>query len=339
MSQINHTAFFQLLKAGLPGGAYLFHGAEEHVKRSALQRLRDAVLPEGLEALCETVLDNPAAADVVAAAETLPMMGDRRLVVVRDSALLVAGRSKDEAADSERLTAYLPKLPDCALVVFYCHGAADGRKKLSLALGKLGTAVKFDPLGDEELLRWMRGMLKAEGDKTIGAREAQHLAFTAGRDLALLTGELQKLAHYLGERRAVEAEDIDAVATRSLEYTVFQLVDALVEGQEARAFGMLAAMLENGEARLGILAMLLRQYRMLLTLKWMQAEGIDRTAQQRRLGVPPFVYDRARKQALGYTLERLKAAVALCVDTDFAVKSGRLHEEDALERAMLTLGG
>ncbi len=335
---MNHTAFFQSLKGELPGGAYLFIGEEEHVKRSALARLREKVLPEGLEALCETVLDNPSADDIVAACETMPMMAERRLVLVRDSALLVSGRARDEAAECERLTAYLPKLPDFTLLLFYCHGGIDGRKKLSTALNKTATVVKFDPLSDEELTRWIRSTLKAEGGKTIGPQQAQHLAFTAGRELALLTGEIQKLAHYLGDREAVESADIDAVVTRSLECTIFQLVDALVEGREAQAFLLLSTMLEAGESRLGILAMTLRQYRTLLTLKWMQAEGIDRSTQQRRLGVPPFAFDRAQKQAQGYTLAQLKAAVALCVDTDFAVKGGRMREDAALERAMLMLG-
>ncbi len=335
---MNHTAFFQLLKGDVPGGIFLFHGEEEHVKRSALNALREKVLPEGLEALCETVLDNPAAADLVAAAETLPMMAEQRLVIVRDSALLLSGRARDEAADSERLTGYLPKLPPHALVVFYCHGVIDGRKKLSVALNKLAKVVKFDALSDDELTRWVRAQLKAEGGKTIGDREAQKLVFTAGRDLTLLSGELRKLAHYLGDREAVEAADIDAVVTRSLECTVFQLVDALVEGKEAQAFSLLSAMLEAGEEHLRILAMVLRQYRMLLQIKWMQAEGVDRGAQQRRLGVAPFLFDRAQKQAQGYTLERLKRAVALCVDTDYAVKSGRMREEAALERAMLSFG-
>jgi len=337
---INHTRFFQSLKGEeLPGGVYLFQGEEEHVKRSALERLREKVLPEGLAALCETVLDNPSAGDIVAAAETMPMMADRRLVIVRDSALLLSGRARDEAADNERLAGYLPKLPEYSLLLFYCHGAIDGRKKLSQTLNKLATVVRFDPLGDEELYRWMRSTLKAEGGKTIGQREAQHLAFTSGRDLATLTGELHKLAHFLGQREAVEAGDIDTVATRSLECTVFQLVDALVEGREGRAFELLAVMLEAGEGRLGILAMLLRQYRLLLTLKWMQDEGVDRAAQQRRMSVQSFVFERVQKQARGYTLQGLKEAVGLCVDTEFAVKSGRLREDAALERAMLVLGG
>lgn len=334
---MDYNAFFQGLKGDIGSGVYLFHGVEEHIKRSALQRLREKVLPAGLEMMCETVLDNPSADDVIAAAETLPMMGDLRLVIVRDSTLLLTGRGRDEAADSERLSTYLPKLPDFSLLVFYCHGVIDGRKKLSLALNKKARVVKFDQLGDEELARWMRSTLKAD-QKTIGNAQVQHLAFTAGRDLTMLTGELQKLVHYIGGRQAIEIQDIDAVAVRSLECTIFQLVDALVDGKEAQAFSLLAIMMEDGEARLGILAMVLRQYRMLLNLRWMQEEGIDRATQVKRLGVPPFAFDRAQKQAKTYTTEQLKDAVALCIDTDYAIKSGRMREDAALERAMFLLG-
>ena len=333
---MDHNAFFEALKAGRLEQLYLFQGMEEHVKRSALQRLRAQVLPEGLEPLCETVLDNPSADDVVAAVETLPMMGECRLVVVRDSALLLAGRARDEAADSARLTEYLPHLPPFARVVFYCHGQADGRKKLTTALGKLGTVVRFDPLNDAELARWMRATLKGHG-KTIGAAEAQQLAFTVGRDLTLLSGELAKLAAYLGERTVLEAEDIERIATRSADCTIFQVVDALVEGREGQAFSLLYELLGNGEARLGILAMVLRQYRTLLLLKCMQAENLPRAEQQQRMGLPGFVFTRAQRQAQAYTLPRLKGAVALCVEADYAVKSGRMREEAALERTMLLL--
>ncbi len=334
---MNHTAYFAALKAGEIAGLYLFVGQEEYVKRSALERLRKLVLLEGLEALSETTLDNPSADDVIAAAETLPMLGERRLVVVFDSALLVAGRARDEAADSERLVSYLPKLPPTTTLVFYCHGVTDGRKKLSLALNKQATVVRFDPLDDIELGKWMRGQLKAQG-KTIGAQEAQKLAFTAGRDLTLLAGELAKLAAYAGARAEITGADIDSVVTRSLECTVFQMVDALVAGQQAQAFTLLMHMLEAGEQRLGILAMILRQYRTLLMLKLLEAERVPQAEWAKRIGIPPFAVTRAQKQAQRYTERQLEDCVALCVDTDYAVKSGRMREEIALERAMLALG-
>lgn len=111
---MTHEEFFDALKRGEIAPAYFFHGEEEHVKASALEALRARLLPAGLEALNETALQNPAAAVVVAAAETLPLMAERRLVVVRDSALLTAGKASDEAAESAALVDYLGRLPDTA---------------------------------------------------------------------------------------------------------------------------------------------------------------------------------------------------------------------------------
>ena len=74
---------------------YLFHGEEEYIKKSALERLRGDILPAGLEALNETILEGAVSADrVIEAAETLPMMCDRRLVVVKDWGPLMSGKAK-----------------------------------------------------------------------------------------------------------------------------------------------------------------------------------------------------------------------------------------------------
>ena len=59
--------------------------------------------------------------------------------------------------------------------------------------------------------------------------------------------------------------------------------------------------------------------------------------QMKRLGVAPFVYKRLLTQGKAYSLEKLKENVALCVDADYAIKSGRMREEAALDRVMLLL--
>lgn len=333
---MKHTEFFAQVKAGDIARAYLFTGEEEHVKGKALDALRAKLLPEGLEALNETVLVNPSASDVIAAAETLPMMAERRLVLVRDSALLASGRAANEADESAKLVAYLDRLPETACIVFYVRGKADGRKKLTQALNKKATAVAFDPLDDHELHRWIQAQLRARG-KTIAPGDASLLAFTAGRELLGLAQEIDKVAAYAGARPEVVRADIEAVVTPSLECTVFQLVDALVAGKEAEAFRLLGVMLERGEARIGILAMIARQYRNLLHWKLMQQAGIGEAEATKRLGVPPFAMRRLKTQAQGEQAETLRAKLDLCVDTDFAIKSGKMREDAALERAMLRL--
>lgn len=83
----------QNVQKGTVSGVYLMEGTEENLKSDTLAKLRKAILPEGLEQLNEAVMENPAAADIMAAAETMPFMSDKRLVIVRELACLT-GRSE-----------------------------------------------------------------------------------------------------------------------------------------------------------------------------------------------------------------------------------------------------
>lgn len=333
---MTHMEFFKALKEGTYASLYLFEGEEEYVKQQALAQLRAALLPEGLEQLNETLLDNPSAEDVLSAAETLPMMAERRLVLVRECTLLSSGRAKDEAAQSEALADYLPRVPESCCLVFYCRGMADGRKKLTAALRKAATVVRFDPLEDAALTTWMRSRLKPLG-KAISAQNAALLAFTSGRDLLTLSLELEKLAAYRPERTEIEMEDIQTLATRTLECTVFQWVDAILAGNEKDAFVLLRAMRGQGESAVGVLAMLIRQFRILLHLRLMKAEGRPGAEMQKLLGIPGFALRRAEDQAARFPVEGLRSSLNLLLDTDDAIKSGRMREDAALERALLLL--
>ena len=326
---MNHREFLQAVKNGTVRGVYLFEGEEEHLKDDALSALRKAILPEGLEELNEAVMDDPAADAVIAAAETLPFLADQRLLILRDCAGL-AGRSEGD----DRLCEYIAHAPDSAVIVFFQRGKADKRKKLFNALKKAGTIVSFDRLKDAELTAWIQGECKAQG-KECSRQTATLLAFTTGTDAALLTTEIGKLCAHAGDRPAITDEDVRLLATRSIECTVFEMVDAVVAGKQGLAFRLMRDMLTAGEERLGILAMLLRQYRLIQHVKIMQYEKKSPQDIRMNLGVPSFAADRCMQQARGYTGGQVRRAVEICLDTEYRIKSGQINQEGALEAAML----
>lgn len=341
---MNYTEFFKAVKNGDIGSLYLMEGPEEYIKQTALEQLRRVLLPPGLEALNETVLENPPLPALRAAAETLPFMAERRLVIVKECALLRPSRkaeedSAEEAGDDDQTKSfcdYIAALPSTTCLVFYERGKADGRRKLYGAIKKHGRAVSFDLLADEELNRWIIQTLKSLG-KEISPAVASRLSFTVGRDAALLRGEMEKLAAHARTRGAISGEDIQAVCIKSLEASVFDLVDHLVEGKVSQAFSLMENLMRTGGSRFGILAMVLRQYRILFHYKLLKQGGATPQDIRSRLGIPPFAVDRAARQAGAYTLPQLRQALRLCLDTEFSVKSGRMAEEGALERAMLLL--
>ena len=333
---MDQWAFFDELKAGTVRNVYCFYGPEAYIRRSAVAKLREKVLMPGLEDMNETVLSAPTAQQIIESCETLPMMSDYRLIIVRDCALTQSGKAKDEAQESAALCEYLPRVPETTCLLFDLGDGVDKRKKLAQALMKLPGAVSFDALDDAQLARWMGQTLRPLG-KRMDRAACEALAFTSGRDLTMLSGELQKLAAYVGERTDITTQDIEQVATHTAECTVFAMVDAITEGRAQQAFELLGVLLQGGEQRIGILAMITRQYRQMMHLSAMLSERTPQAQQAKLLGIPPFALNRLTRQVGRRSYASLRACVEACVQADYDIKRGALREEAALEQLMLRL--
>ncbi len=257
---------------------YLFSGAEEWLKREALDKLRAKWLVPGLEALNETVLEGATAQQIIDAAETVPVMAERRLVVVRDWAPLMPGTSRNEDAEVKRMLAWLDSPPETAVTVFYCRGAlellkqiADKRRKSRGGAVKLTAreqltekmqSVVFSPLEGKALASWIAKRLKPSG-KSLAPDARELLAFLTGNDLTRMDGEHCQ-AHRLcrGSHRNRRGADVREIVPPSLEYSIFQLLNKLLDkdlrgAEEMRATLFLSGM--NATRMLGTLTSLLRQ--------------------------------------------------------------------------------
>lgn len=333
---MNHTAFFDLLKSGSIGECYLFEGTEEYIKQQALKQLCAKVLPAGLEEMNLSELTDPDPDALIAAAETLPFMSEKRLVVVRECALITAGRKAENEENAALITDYLSHIPPSACLVFYVKGKADGRKKLYTILKKKNAIVDFSPMNDVECVDWARKTMRRMG-KQMDGESAGHLVFTVGKDAALLRQEMEKLCSYLGDRTEVLPTDIDAVCTRSTECTVFQMVDAQVAGNNDAAFALLRDLVRSGENRVMVLALLLRQYRILYHMRCLMDERAPSNQLAQLLGIPPFSVARTQQQARRFDRTRLKAAYDELMDYEYQLKQGRIPQDNCAENAMLQL--
>ena len=333
---MKHSEFFAAVKEGRIALCYLFEGEEEYTKKSALNALRNAVASGDFAQMNDTRLIDPAPDALIAAAETLPFLSERRLLEVVDSAMLLPGRAKDYDEDSavKRLTEYFDDLPQSTCIVFYVRGRADGRKKLYQLLKKKAALVSFDPLDDRELTRWIAATLNRSGKK-ISANACQRLWFSAGRDLTLLSNELSKLTAYAGDRSEITETDIGAVCVKSTEYRVYDLADTLLAGEGGKALEMLDALLRDGAERLMLLSLLGRQCRQLRYYRAMTAAGMQGGEIAARLGVPPFALRRMGELSRQYSAEQLERMAQQCLDTEYQVKSGQMPDAGALENVML----
>ena len=299
--------------------------------------LRKKLLPAGLEDMNEARLTDPDANALIAAAETLPFMADKRLVLVLESGML-SGRAKDydEAKSAAALCEYLQHPPESACIVFYVRDKADGRKKLYAQLKKTAQIVQFNPLDEREMTRWIAKQLKGMGKK-IASPTCQKLIFTAGNDLYALSGELEKLAACAGEREEILPEDIDAICVKTTAYRVYDLANTLLRGDAGQALTLSRALIRDGEEPLFLLALLQGECRRMLAVKLLRGAGMQPDAIAGKIGAPPFAVRQMYQQVARYTERQLRDMAQCCMDTEYQVKSGRMALEGALEKTMLQL--
>ena len=335
---MNWNEFYQALKAGDLSPVYLFTGPEEYVKREALESLRQKLLPPGLETLNDATLEGVTAQQITDACETMPMMCERRIVTVRDWAPLLPAKSKNEDAETAWMQTWLENPPASCVLVFYMRQEQDGRKKMNGLLKKKAAVVNFDLLTDAELSRWCARKLKPLG-KRIEPAALNTLTYMAGRELTRLDGELDKLAAYLGEERdAITEDDVKAIVSASLEYNVFELLNSLLAGDMKKGQQTVNSLLQGGQTSVGLLAMLTRQLRQLAHMKCALDAGETVQAVQDRLKLHPYAAKQTARQCARLSADWLTGLYERCVEDDYAVKSGRLRDRDALDGLILSIG-
>lgn len=272
---------------------YLFYGPEEFVKKSAVDQLRAALLPPGLELLNEDVLENVDATAIIESAETLPVMCDQRFVLVKDWPPLFKGG--DQEAD--KLEKWLPNAPQSCVLVFYAGGAEPNRAtKVTKALYEYAQVTEFPLLDDEELGRRLGKAFREQGKK-VEKDAVSQLIFLAGRDLNRLLGEVQKLANYVGDAEVVTAGDVRAIVTPSTEAGVFLMIDAMMEGRAREAYNVLGAMTDAGENRVQILATLIWQMRLIAHVAIQRDKRMTLPQIQATIRERPFAVRKLRSTA------------------------------------------
>jgi DNA polymerase III subunit delta len=244
--------------------------------------------------------ESASADDIVNAANTMPFMSDRRLVVVRDLDRL-------DAAGLETLVSYAKDPAPYTCLVLVARKIAKN-SRLYRAVEASGTVFEYAaPKRNEyggEVVKLFR-----ERGKRISPSTAEALVELAGRDLRLLDSEAAKIATYAGSAEEVTLADVRAVAAAGSTTTVFELLDAIGNRDVTGALRLLRRLLDGGEAALGIHAMVARHVRALIGARALAGRRMSPEQMAPELGMAPWQARNAARQAANYTPKELAAAL------------------------------
>lgn len=307
---------------------HLFVGEEDLLIEEGVDALIAQTLPPESRALNLDVVNagSTPVADLITRLDTLPFFGDRRVVVVKDLDAL--------SADGQReLEAYLARGLPPTVVILTAEGL-DRRSRLFKVIQQHGAIHPCDATGWRQAPGWVEQAASRNG-KRITPQAAQMLVSLTGVGLRTLGLEVEKLAAYVGERAEITEEDVDAVASRLSEASVFALTDAVGERHAGRAMQALRALLQS-EHPLPVLGMIAGHFRRLVRTKATGARS--ETDLARAIGVHPYAARKLFAQARHYRLGDFPGIFAALEETDRAVKSTG-QPELALETLVVRLCG
>ncbi|MCS7178803.1 MAG: DNA polymerase III subunit delta [Anaerolineae bacterium] len=317
---------------------YLFYGSDEFTRSEAVAELRRRM---GEWGEWNTIhLDGRTATleDLRRACDTAPFLADRRLVLVT-GLLARLGRGK-ERGFLDGVLRLLQTLPETTRLVLVEEGdLPEDHPVLRLAAdGEAGFVRRFEPPSPEALPGWILGRVRLHGGKMERAAAARLAQAVGPGNLRLLDGEIRKLVTYVGSERAITVEDVDRLVPYVQQAVIFDLVDALGEREGRRAAQVLHRLLDAGENPLGILAMVIRQFRLILMVKDLTRRGESPAAIPRLLDLHPYVARKLHAQSANFSFAQLEHIYRYLLDLDLSIKTGEITPEAALDLLVAGLG-
>lgn len=238
MAERTYTESGKLLKQGPIAPCYYFFGPVDLLKDEAIADLLDRCLDPSLRDFNfdQRSAHQLAPEDVDPLCRTLPMMAERRVVVIRD--VEAWGRkTRTKAAVLEYL-----EHPSPETVLILVQGSGEGKADAELLAR--GTAIAFEPLRREHAERWLERRA-ASRRVTLAPDAAAHLITVLGDDLGLLAAELEKLSGLNDAGVAVTLAQVESLLGVRHGETTDDWCREVLTGDPGRAVAMLPHLLEQ----------------------------------------------------------------------------------------------
>jgi DNA polymerase III delta subunit len=270
---------------------------------------------------------------IVDSARVLPMLGDRRIVIVLraekflkpkraakktdgDAAEAPVGSDEPESAiDLAPLEEYV-KAPVPSATVVFVASDIDRTRRVTKALFEKAHVLTFGGLDGSNYAERSEARRAAERQvkedferlgRAIDARAARALVERAGGDISKLRDDTERLALYTEGQTAISLADVNEVSAIATEVDdEFAVVNAIADGDPARALRELGRRLDRGDSVFPLLGQ----------IRWWVSAKLSQTAPG-----------------------RVKPAIDAVLRTDLALKSSGGDERVLVERLVVELAG
>lgn len=319
----------QDIKSGQFSRLYLLYGEEAYLRRQYRDNLRKALVPEEDTMNCSVYSGKDINVnEVVDLAGTMPFFADRRVIIVENSGWFKSG--------NDQIAMLVKTLSDTTCMIFV-EEEVDKRSKLFKAVTANGYAANCEMQDEAMLNKWIMGLLKKE-NKSITPDGLNLLLDRTGTNMENIRREVEKLVCYKYYEEGITAADVEELCIVQIQNQIFDMVEAVAQKKQKQALNLYYNLLALKEAPMKILALIARQFHMLLQVKEMKSKGYQESDIARQTGLNPyFLKKKYIPQAAQFKQPQLEAALRTCVEAEENVKTGQMPDVLSVELIIVSL--
>ncbi|MCM3784513.1 DNA polymerase III subunit delta [Neobacillus mesonae] len=329
------------IRGGDPASVYLLYGTEKYQMKQFADTMKEQLIEEAHRDFAIATYDtaDTPIEQVIEEAETVPFLVPRKLIFVRDNLLFTAGKDNSKIEHRiESLLTYLDNPADYSILIFLVQGEKlDERKKIVKTMKSKASVLSFGPLQGDELISWITKKAGAR-NVTLEKAAAETLVQRAGTSLQILSAEVDKLCLYAGTGGTVTSSDVEGMVARNTEQNIFAMVEEIAGLRLSKALEIFYELLKQKEEPIKIMALIARQFRIILQVKELAAQSYSQQQIASQLGLHPYAVKIAGEQSKRFQSERLRSIIKHLSELDYQMKTGAIDKVLGLELFLLKLG-
>jgi DNA polymerase-3 subunit delta len=313
---------------GARGGTFYLHGEDHFRKEEVIRALVEAHVDGAtrdfnLDQLRGTEVDAETLGSVLA---TPPMLSEWRVVVLRE----VEGLAGTKTAREELLRVGSDPPPGLAFIMS-CTVPKGSKAQFYTDLARLARSVELEPMSDADVPGWIMSRAEQTYGLAVDVDAARALGGAVGPNLGVLARELEKLAAFVGERRRVTIDDVNAAGTKLPAQDRWEWFDLVGMRRLEQARVALPTLLAQGESGVALVIALATHLLRLGIAVEQGPAGLEDALPPRQ----KWLARRMKEQARAWTMPEIEAALVGLQDVDRLLKASPHTEEHFLEAWLL----
>jgi len=254
--------------------------------------------------------------DIINALESAPFLAERRMVILKGFPFPASSKKKVE---TESLEAVLQQLPETTLALFVSP-APDKRSRFFKWLNTHAKKETFVAPKGREVISWIQRKFQRH-QKSITPQGADMLSFFCGDDLNRIDQEVEKLT--LLSLPSIDEKMVERYVTPHPEAKIFKVLDLVGKIPPGKLLQEFSQLVESGEDLMMIFYMIVRQFRLLVQIKFLLLKRLPRDVVQKRMKLAPFQIGGLAKQSENFSLDLLKASFKRLTEIEYQIKTGK----------------